>query len=352
MLDLYWPQVSESVWIGHTYPTFAGGERATYWLNGQLPLHHLLANADPTSVEARRTGEGVERYMDYIISHQDASGWLGPGANDTSGGLLWARFYLLYTLALRAESSDNATRRAESIGVMTRHVHASAHMMDAAHWYDRGNGWGTWRVHEYLLVLQWLLEHGPPAEHAFLQEHALKVRGRAEFAEWEGWFDSWNSSHCRKDPAPPPAPPGCKGPAAGPLPPLPPPPPDYKIFKEGVFCCDQSACTKDAAGNSHSTFLGAFHLPMSSCASKCDATPRCNFITQSKPHGGECGDCFLSEFCNTTAPFVPFKGQPGDRGDTFERNTLAEEEYLGGRPVQPKTASWLLAARTLLKHHS
>ena len=87
VLDLYWPQVAESVWIGHKYPTFAGGERATYWLNGQLPLHHLLANADPNSPEATRTGEGVERYMDYILSHQDPSGWLGPGANTSSGGL-------------------------------------------------------------------------------------------------------------------------------------------------------------------------------------------------------------------------------------------------------------------------
>eukprot|EP01052_Picozoa_sp_SAG31_P065444 SAG31_NODE_24274_length_485_cov_0.930052_1_plen_111_part_10 len=44
ILDQFWPQVSESVWIGHRYATFAGGERATYWLNGQVPLHHLLAN--------------------------------------------------------------------------------------------------------------------------------------------------------------------------------------------------------------------------------------------------------------------------------------------------------------------
>ena len=114
VLDLYWPQVSESVWIGHSYPTFAGGERATYWLNGQLPLHHLLANADPASAEARRTGEGVDKYMDYIIAHQDQGGWLGPGANDTSGALLWARYYLLYTFALRAEGTTNATQRAEN----------------------------------------------------------------------------------------------------------------------------------------------------------------------------------------------------------------------------------------------
>ena len=31
VLDKFWPQVSESVWINHKYPMSAGGERAIYW---------------------------------------------------------------------------------------------------------------------------------------------------------------------------------------------------------------------------------------------------------------------------------------------------------------------------------
>ena len=55
-------------------------------------------------------------------------------------------------------------------------------MMDAGNWHARGNGWGVWRVQEYLLVLQWLLENAPSDEHDFLQQHALKVRGRRTVA--------------------------------------------------------------------------------------------------------------------------------------------------------------------------
>ena len=37
-LDKFWPQVSQSAWIGYqpSYPTSAGGERPTYWLNGHV----------------------------------------------------------------------------------------------------------------------------------------------------------------------------------------------------------------------------------------------------------------------------------------------------------------------------
>lgn len=90
-----------------------------------MPLHHLLANANPASAEAKRTGNSVARYIDYIVEHQDKSGWLGPGANTTGAGLFWARYYLLYVFAMRAESTTNSTLRAESIEVMLRHVHAS-----------------------------------------------------------------------------------------------------------------------------------------------------------------------------------------------------------------------------------
>lgn len=147
MLDQFWPQVSESVWIGGNYQQSAGGERATYWLNGHVPLHHLLANVDNTSSEAIRTGASVSKYVDYIVTHQDASGWLGLGANDTSGQLYWARYYLLFALALRAEASP-LLEKEKLVQVMLRHVHASATKMEAEGWYDKkGGGWGTYRVH-------------------------------------------------------------------------------------------------------------------------------------------------------------------------------------------------------------
>ncbi len=254
ILDQFWPQVSESVWIGHNYAEFAGGERATYWLNGQVPLHHLLKNADPASPEARRTGASVDKYMDYIVQHQDPGGWLGPGANSTGKGLFWARYYLLYAFANRADSTTNATLRQKSIEVMLKHVHASARMMSASNWFQKDGGWGTWRMHEYLLVLQWLIDNAPAAERPFLLAHAANATEAQTFCDWEGWFANWETVHCPKA-APPPEHTTCPSPSTGVLPPLPPPPAHYKLFKQSVFCCDQSHCYKSADGHDHSTFL-------------------------------------------------------------------------------------------------
>ena len=181
-------------------------------LNGQLPLHHLLANADPTSAEAKRTGAGVSRYIDYILAHQQPDGWLGTNATDPISHAppldvrLWARYYLLYTLALRAESTTNATLRAQSIDAMLRHTHAAATRMGTQNWYNSGNAWGTFRVQEYLNVLQWLIEHAPVAEHPFLSAHAANVTRRAVFADWETWFERWTNAHCNGTALPHPAP--------------------------------------------------------------------------------------------------------------------------------------------------
>eukprot|EP01052_Picozoa_sp_SAG31_P000963 SAG31_NODE_30_length_32545_cov_9.378999_26_plen_159_part_00 len=157
-----------------------------------MPLHHLLSNANPQSPEALRTGASVNKYMGYIVDHQDAGGWLGPGANSSGHGLFWARYYLLYAFANRAEATPNATLRTESINVMLGHVHATARMMAASGWYGKDGGWGTWRMQEYLLVLQWLVENAPASEIPFLVQHAADAVRVQEFADYETWFSTWD----------------------------------------------------------------------------------------------------------------------------------------------------------------
>lgn len=352
ILDQFWPQVSESVWIGHRYQQFAGGERATYWLNGQVPLHHLLSNANSQSPEALRTGASVNKYMGYIVDHQDAGGWLGPGANSSGHGLFWARYYLLYAFANRAEATLNATLRTESINVMLRHVHATARMMTASGWYTKDGGWGTWRMQEYLLVLQWLVENAPASEIPFLMQHAADAVRVQKFADYETWFSTWDSPHCRsKPPAPTPGT-SCPSPSSGPLPSLPPPPGNYQLFKSGVFCCDQQPCTKDKHGHDHSVFLKTMNCDETACFKACDADPNCNFVTKSKPHNGKCGACFLEQHCNSTGIFVPFKDPlgkvTGDRGDTFRKiHTSTGRSAAAGSIISSQNSQTFDTARTV-----
>jgi uncharacterized protein len=66
-LDQFWPDIQDSSWFGGSAE---GWERAPYWLDGVIPLAHLL---DDAVLMAR-----IKSYIDYIVSHQADDGWLGP----------------------------------------------------------------------------------------------------------------------------------------------------------------------------------------------------------------------------------------------------------------------------------
>ena len=66
-LDQFWPDIKDSSWFGGQAE---GWERAPYWLDGVIPLAHLL---DDEALLKR-----IKTYMDYIIANQGEDGWLGP----------------------------------------------------------------------------------------------------------------------------------------------------------------------------------------------------------------------------------------------------------------------------------
>ena len=77
---------------------------------------------------------------------------------------------------------------------------ASAAKMEAEGFYGANGGWSTYRVQEYLLMLQWLIENAAAADTAFLVRHAKLVVRSAWTADWERWFSTWENAHCFQDP--------------------------------------------------------------------------------------------------------------------------------------------------------
>jgi len=73
-LDEFWPSVAQSGWIGGDSD---GWERGPYWLDGLVPLAILL---DDDKLIKKAT-----KWLDYIISHQDEEGWLGPRGSAAIG---------------------------------------------------------------------------------------------------------------------------------------------------------------------------------------------------------------------------------------------------------------------------
>ena len=65
---------ANSAWLGGDGEAW---ERGPYWLDGIVPLAYLL---DDTQLKVK-----VKHWMDYIISHQQEDGWLGPVEDNEFG---------------------------------------------------------------------------------------------------------------------------------------------------------------------------------------------------------------------------------------------------------------------------
>ena len=66
-LQEFWPDVARSQWIGGDVE---GWERGPYWLDGLVPLAHLL--------DDRRLQDVASFWVDRILASQRPDGWLGP----------------------------------------------------------------------------------------------------------------------------------------------------------------------------------------------------------------------------------------------------------------------------------
>jgi hypothetical protein len=132
-LDEFWPDIKDSGWIGGKAE---GWERAPYWLDGVVPLAFLLADPNLT--------EKVTRWMDYILTHQQDDGWLGP---KQSGGYHaedpWPEFIIFKALTQYLE----ATHDERVIPAVRRACARLAAVMDATPLFD-------WNKHRWMdLVL-------------------------------------------------------------------------------------------------------------------------------------------------------------------------------------------------------
>ncbi|MFA7186292.1 MAG: hypothetical protein WC082_15435, partial [Victivallales bacterium] len=87
-LDKVWPDVRDSGWIGGNRE---GWERVPCWLDGFIPLSHLLG--DKAMIDR------TDRYIDTIISNQKPDGWICPcGDAERASYDIWAAFLICKVL--------------------------------------------------------------------------------------------------------------------------------------------------------------------------------------------------------------------------------------------------------------
>ena len=87
-LPLFWADIMNSSWVGGGAD---GGlhERTPYWLNGFVPLAYQLGEPELTGL--------VGKYVDFVLSHQTADGWLGLD-DIKDGNMYWSKYPMLFAL--------------------------------------------------------------------------------------------------------------------------------------------------------------------------------------------------------------------------------------------------------------
>ncbi len=174
-LDKFWPDVRDSRWFGGSCE---GWERAPYWLDGALPLAYLLADGELIG--------RIEKYLDYIISHQQSDGWLGSkdmnsqlSSTGSDGNYdIWPQFLMLKVLVQYYEIKEEP-RVLDCIERALRSVDNHINR------YPIFN-WAQFRWFEALISILWLHEK---TKEAWLIDLAIKLKSQG--FDWKEFFKNW-----------------------------------------------------------------------------------------------------------------------------------------------------------------
>src|SRR5471032_3261071 len=151
-LDEFWPDVSQSGWIGGPGE---GWERGPCWLDGLVPLAFGLDDA-VLIAKARH-------WVEEILARQGEDGWLGPrqqagGATDNEAPRdldVWPLFIVFKALTQWAEATGDA--RIEPA------LMRALRCIDSLLQVQPLTSWARMRWFELLLTIQWLYQrNGQP----------------------------------------------------------------------------------------------------------------------------------------------------------------------------------------------
>jgi hypothetical protein len=133
-LDETWADVGPSSgWLGGSGESW---ERGPYFLDGLIPLAWQLDDA--------RLKAKAQKYIDWTLEHQAASGMIGPASNND----WWPRFVILKALTQYQEASGDA----RVIPVMERYFRYQLAELPARPLRD----WGKFRWQDQVLTVLWL----------------------------------------------------------------------------------------------------------------------------------------------------------------------------------------------------
>eukprot|EP00930_Biecheleria_cincta_P027231 TRINITY_DN19122_c0_g1_i2.p1 TRINITY_DN19122_c0_g1~~TRINITY_DN19122_c0_g1_i2.p1 ORF type:complete len:706 (-),score=103.88 TRINITY_DN19122_c0_g1_i2:681-2798(-) len=129
----------------------------------------------------------VEKYVSYILSHQNADGWLGP--EGFGGGDFWGPSNVLQALYQYAEGVRDPEKFKNASQAVLLHFLEQKKRMTKAHLAS----WAQQRWMDMALTVEWLLDNADVGEH---RQDLLDLIGMLhdQGSDWEQWFEHWTGN--------------------------------------------------------------------------------------------------------------------------------------------------------------
>ncbi|RPD76324.1 hypothetical protein L226DRAFT_533439 [Lentinus tigrinus ALCF2SS1-7] len=174
----FYNYVSDSDWTGGTSAYSDIEEAGSYWFNGLVPTGVL---AEDAAIKNQ-----TQSFLDYVLDHQDSTGWIGPEVNTTKPRYLWGRYLFLLGAIQVVEADPSQADRV--VGAIWKFVQLANTMLN-----NNNEGleeWAEARWMEFALTLQWLYENYPNGQEDLLINMMQKLKSTG--SPWEDIFAEAN----------------------------------------------------------------------------------------------------------------------------------------------------------------
>ncbi|GLB33181.1 putative beta-L-arabinofuranosidase, GH127 [Lyophyllum shimeji] len=169
----FYNYVSQTTWLGGNSSYSDLEEAGSYWFNGIVGTG-VVATSDTLKAKA-------QSFLDYVIGHQDSTGWLGPEVGTSKPRYLWGRYPFLLGAIQMVEANPNIADQV--IPALHKFVNL-AHSMIV-----NNQGLEVWtraRWHEFAITLQWLYDVHPNGNEAILLDTMQRLK--ATGFQWDQIF--------------------------------------------------------------------------------------------------------------------------------------------------------------------
>jgi hypothetical protein len=153
--ERFWEPVNNTQWLGGTSNFEDWVEIFPYVIAGYSAQAILLNDTAQMTT--------LHRWVNYLLAHQTAAGWLGPEGENDSGMLYWPRWPILVTFFQLFEATGDVRLINSSIAWL----HEADRRLDTK---PMGYDWTGVRWQDWLYVIQYLIDSPatPAAELPFL----------------------------------------------------------------------------------------------------------------------------------------------------------------------------------------